>query len=137
MGSGYLKATLNLQKCCNQCCSISWVVNTCNLQVTCKNLLIKARAVASLGGGGAGFRAAVPTGPVEPDKSILWMDLFSFYCSDLQLFAIFMAEKLVGPRCVQVACKYSSNQSCSIMGSGSLKSTVEMQKCSNQSQSRR
>ena len=30
------------------------------------------------------------------------MDLFSVGCSDLQLFAIFMAEKLVGPRCVQI-----------------------------------
>ena len=33
------------------------------------------------------------------------MDLFFFYCSDLQLFAIFMAEKLVDPRSVQVVIK--------------------------------
>ena len=51
--------------------------------------------MAGLGGGLGG--AAVPTGPVEPDKSSLWKDLFD--CSDLQLFAIFMAEKLVTPRC--------------------------------------
>ena len=60
MGSGYLKATLTLQKCCNQCCSISWIVDTCNLQVTCKNVLIKARAVASLGGGGRGLGQLSP-----------------------------------------------------------------------------
>ena len=55
-------------------------------------------------GGGVGV-AAVPTGPVEPDKSSLWKDLFD--CSDLQLFAIFMAEKLVAPRCVQIVSKGS------------------------------
>ena len=39
------------------------------------------------------------------------MDLFSldscshFDCSDLQLFAIFMPEKLVGPWCVQIVYK--------------------------------
>ena len=47
-----------------------------------------------------------PPGPVEPDKSSLWMDYFFklsyFDCSDLQLFAIFMAEELVGPLCVQI-----------------------------------
>ena len=38
------------------------------------------RAVANEGGGGGGLGgkgAAVPPGPVEPDKSSLWMDLFS------------------------------------------------------------
>ena len=67
------------------------------------------KAVASWGGGqlpnGGGLLP--PPGPVEPDKSSLWMDLFSlglsyFDCSDLQLFAIPMAKKLVGPRCVQI-----------------------------------
>ena len=32
-----------------------------------------------------------------------------FDCSDLQLFAIFVAEKLVGPRCVQIARKRKKN----------------------------
>ena len=50
-------------------------------------------------------RAAVPTGPVEPDKSSVLVVFFSFDFSDLQLFAIFMEEKLVGPRCVQVVSK--------------------------------
>ena len=54
MGSGYLRATLNLQKCCNQCRSIPWVVDTWNLQLKCKNVLIKARAVASGEGGWGG-----------------------------------------------------------------------------------
>ena len=31
--------------------------------------------------------------------------LSHFDCSDLQLFAIFMAEKLVGPWCVQIVYK--------------------------------
>ena len=80
-----------------------------NLQLKCKNVLIKARAVGRGGGGvGGGLGgAAVPTGPVEPDKSSLWKDLFD--CSDLQLFAIFMAEKLVTPRCVQIVSKRKQN----------------------------
>ena len=35
--------------------------------------------------------------------------LSHFDCSDLQLFAIFMAEKLVGPRCVQIVSKRKQN----------------------------
>ena len=105
MGSRYLKATVNLQNCCNQSCSF-WVADTWNPKLKCKNVLIKARAVASgRGGGGCVGRAAVPTGPVKPDKSSLLVFFFSFDLSDLQLFAIFMAEKLVGPRCVQVVSK--------------------------------
>ena len=41
------------------------------------------------------------------------MGLFSlvsyFDCSDLQLIVIFMAEKLVAPRCVQIARKRKQN----------------------------
>ena len=33
---------------------------------------------------------------------IYFFKLSYFDCGDLQLFAIFMAEKLVGPRCVQI-----------------------------------
>ena len=51
------------------------------------------------GGGGEGARgAAVSPGPVEPETSSLWMDLFSLDSvisidySDLQLFAIFIFE---------------------------------------------
>ena len=35
--------------------------------------------------------------------------LSHFDCSDLQLFAIFMAEKLVGPQCVQIVSKRKQN----------------------------
>ena len=54
--------------------------------------------------------AAAFPGPVEPDKSSLWKDfvffrLINFDCCDLQMFATFMAEKLVGCRSVQILCK--------------------------------
>ena len=60
-------------------------------------------------------------GPVEPDKSSLWIWICFFRLgyfdrTDLQLFAIFMAKKLVGPRCVQIVSKRLVSQiSCSIV----------------------
>ena len=50
---------------------------------------------------GGGREAAASPAPVEIDKSSLWKDfvffrLTNFDCSDLQMFATFMAEKLVG-----------------------------------------
>ena len=77
-------------------------MDPCNLQLKCKNVLIKARAVGRGGGGvGGGVRGgSCPHWTVEPDKSSLWKDLFD--CSDLQLFAIFIAKKLVSPWCVQI-----------------------------------
>ena len=65
----------------------------------------KPRAVARGREGG-------PPGPIEPEKSsLLRFSLFKgfvffrlsyFDCSDVQLFAIFMAGKSVDPRCVQM-----------------------------------
>ena len=66
-------------------------------------------------------------------STLLWLDLLSqtnqvcgfglsffrlsyFDRTDLQLFAIFMAKKLVGPRCVQIVSKRLVSQiSCSIV----------------------
>ena len=60
------------------------------------------RAVAS---GGGGLWAAAPLDLLsQTDQTcgrIYFFKLSYFDCSDLQLFAIFMAKKLVGPRCVQ------------------------------------
>ena len=72
------------------------------------------RAVAS-GGGGEGAQLPPWTSWARQIKSVDWgFSLFKgfvffrlsyFSCSDLQLFAIFMARKSVGPRCVQMVSK--------------------------------
>ena len=69
------------------------------------------------GGGGGGQGDSCP--PLDLliccDRQIKSVDGFVFVsfsyfdCSDLQLFAIFTAEKLVGPRCVQIVCKTKQN----------------------------
>ena len=40
---------------------------------------------------------------------VVFFRLSYFDCSDLQLFAIFMAEKLVGSRCAQIVSKRKQN----------------------------
>ena len=86
---------------------VSWVVDTWSLQLKCKSVLIKARAVAS--GGGVGGGSCPPwtcwARQIKFVDGFVFFRLSYFDCSDLQLFAIFMAEKLVGPRCVQVVSK--------------------------------
>ena len=49
-----------------------WKPNSSVTQI-CKNI----RAVAIGGGGGGGKGGGCPPGPIEPDTSSLWMDLFS------------------------------------------------------------
>ena len=69
------------------------------------------RAVASGGGGGEGQKTL---DLLNQTKSVsvygfFFFRLSYFDCSDLQLFAIFMAEKLVGPQCVQIVSKIKQN----------------------------
>ena len=76
------------------------------------------RAVAS-GGGGAGEAAAPPDQLSQRNqvfvvgfslfKEFVFFRLSCFNCSDLQLFAIFIAGKSVGPRCVQMVSKTKQN----------------------------
>ena len=49
------------------------------------------------------------TTQIKSVDRFVFFRLSYFDCSDLQLFAIFMAEKLVGPRCVQIVSKRKQN----------------------------